>query len=152
MAVRKDRASPWVNGPKTPPSPAGARQALLCPRRAQRLPICLAPLGLWLFLRGVLPRATPLADSGLALALVGAEGPARWLCDSALAAAWSVPLLLLLSLGGPILSVIATVILQLDSRLSHKGWEVWGMIAWIVLLLSMCTIVPFPLLFMVGAD
>ncbi len=99
---------------------------------------CLVPAVLYLLL--------------LALALVGAEGPARWLCDSALAAAWSVPLLLLLSLGGPTLSAIATLILRLDSRCSHSGRDVWGMVTWMVLLLSMCTIVPFPLLFMVGAD
>ena len=61
------RASPWVSGPKRPRSPVGARQALVRARRADRLPVCLAPLGLWGISLGVLPRAAPLADSGLAL-------------------------------------------------------------------------------------
>ncbi len=100
--------------------------------------VCLVPAVIHLLLLG--------------LALVGAEGPARWLCDSVLAAAWSVLPVLLLSLGGPTLSVIATLILRLDSRFSPAGPDLWGMLAWVVLLLSMCTMVPFPLLFMVGAD
>ena len=100
--------------------------------------VCLVPAIMYLLL--------------LALALVGADGLARWLCDSALAAAWAVPMLLLLSLGGPTLSVIASLILRLDSRCSHAGKDIWGMVAWMVLLLSMCAIVPFPWLFMVAVD
>ena len=59
-------ASPWVSDPKRVRSPVGARQAITCSRRADPLPVCLAPLGLWVISLGVLPRATPLADSGLA--------------------------------------------------------------------------------------
>ena len=88
----------------------------------------------------------------LALALVGADALARWVCDSALAGAWSVPILLLLSLGGPTLSVIASLILRLDSQCNAAGKDIWGMVAWMVLVLSLCTIVPFPWLFMVAAD
>jgi hypothetical protein len=100
--------------------------------------VCLVPAIMYLLL--------------LALALIGADGMARWLCSWALAGVWSVPMLLLLSLGGPTLSVIASLILRLDSRGSHAGKDIWGMVAWMVLLLSLCTIVPFPWLFMVAAD
>jgi hypothetical protein len=40
------------------------------PRHRQRWGVYLAPLGLQIIQMGILPRATPLADSGLALGCI----------------------------------------------------------------------------------
>ncbi|MCP5517705.1 MAG: hypothetical protein H7A45_10680 [Verrucomicrobiales bacterium] len=89
----------------------------------------------------------------LALGLVGQLGPARWTAERLLAGAWGVPMLLLLVIGGPTVSVLASLILGLDDRRSRSRFrEVWGTAGWVVLLLSLITLLPFPWLFAVLAD
>lgn len=100
--------------------------------------VCLIPATMYLLL--------------LALVVVGVDDLARWLCDSALAAVWSVPMLLLLTIGGPTLSVIASLILRLEGQRGRPSSDTCGVVAWIVLLLSLCTMLPFPWLFLLAGD
>jgi hypothetical protein len=90
----------------------------------------------------------------LALAVVfEVLGPASWLVRDLLNGTWSIPLLWLLVIGGPIISVIGNLILQLSpeaGRSSSTG--LIGIIAWILLLLCLTTCLPFPWLFFVGTD
>lgn len=80
----------------------------------------------------------------LMLALLGVPGPASWLVEGLMAGPWSVPLLWALVIGGPVIGVIGSLILELSQRSGISFGSVCGVIAWILLVLCLVTCVPFP--------
>ena len=100
----------------------------------------------------LLPAAAYLLLLALTLVLNDSE-PARWLLGDMLEGPWAIPLFWLLVVGGPILAVIGNLILQLSPKPGHSGIGVFGLIAWIMLVLCVVTCLPFPwLLFVIAAD
>ena len=79
-------------------------------------------------------------------------GPAAWFVEETIDGPWGIPLLWLLALGGPIISVIGSLILQLPSDSGQRHGGVVGLIAWVLLLMCLISCLPFPWIFLVAAD
>ena len=89
----------------------------------------------------------------LALALIAeVHAPVIWLLGNIFSGPWGIPFLWLLVIGGPVVSVIGNLILQLSPQQGNHHDKVCGVIAWIVLVVCSATCLPFPWIMLVGAD
>lgn len=78
--------------------------------------------------------------------------PASWLLGDIVDGQWGIPLFWLVVVGGATLSVIGNLMPQLSPRLGSSSTGVFGVIAWVVLVLCLVTCLPIPWLFFVVAD
>ena len=79
----------------------------------------------------------------LMLALVGIVGPARWLAGM-FSGAWSIPLLWVVLIGGPLLSAIGTLILGTGHRIDRRLDRIYGWASVMLLFFNLISLVPFP--------
>jgi hypothetical protein len=80
----------------------------------------------------------------LALALVGITDPAIWIANKLSVGPWSVPLLWALVIGGPLLSVLMCLTLEVQhGKMGTLGRKI-GMLAWAVLIVGLATTLPMP--------
>jgi hypothetical protein len=79
----------------------------------------------------------------LILALFGILSPARWLVGL-LSGIWSVPLLWLAVIGGPMLAVIGSLILSTGQRSGRRVDRICGGAAAMLLILNLLSCIPFP--------
>jgi hypothetical protein len=105
----------------------------------------------WIFIvLSLLPAGVYLLVSALALVL-GVPGPAQWVAEILLTGSGAIPMLWLTVIGGPVLGMVAAMILQLSSGHNARTTNWIGMIAWMLLIACVITCVPLPwLLFLAG--
>jgi hypothetical protein len=80
----------------------------------------------------------------LSAGAAGMVNPAIWISGHLLAGPWSVPLLWILVIGGPLVSVIAGLTLELWRGTTGSVGRACGMFAWAMLIVGLVTTVPFP--------
>lgn len=78
------------------------------------------------------------------MGLVGIVSPAVWISDHLLVGTWSVPVLWTLVIGGPLLSVLARLTLELWEGQTRSAATVLGLIAWVLLIIGLVTTLPLP--------
>jgi hypothetical protein len=80
----------------------------------------------------------------VSLAVLGVTAPAAWVSSCVLGGPWSVPVLWALVIGGPLLSVIAGLMLELwPGRERHFG-RFFGMCSWVMLIIGLVSTLPLP--------
>jgi hypothetical protein len=80
----------------------------------------------------------------LSLAMGGVIGPAVWISDRLLVGTWSVAVLWAVVIGGPLLSAIAGLTLELWPGETRLLGRACGLFACALLILGLITTVPFP--------
>lgn len=80
----------------------------------------------------------------LVLAVVRISQPAVWVSKHIPSTAWAVPLLWLLVLGGPLLSVLFALMFELGQGKSRAFGGKWGMFACAMLIVGLVTSLPMP--------
>lgn len=80
----------------------------------------------------------------LVVALAGLVEPAIWISGHLLDGPWSVPLLWTFVIGGPLLSVIASLMLELWPGKTRPVGTAFGMLAWALLIVGLVTTLPLP--------
>ena len=80
------------------------------------------------------------------------EAPARWIFNLFWEGPFTLGLVWILTIGGPLISVIANLVLQLPPPPKRKRTDNKGMVIWIVLLLCIFTTFPFPWLILLFTD
>lgn len=98
----------------------------------------------------LLPAAAYFVVLMLAL-ILGAVGPARWLVEHLLDGVWAIPMLWAFVIGGPIVSVISSLILGLSERPGFTVGKVCGVCAWTLLVINLVSCVPFPFIIGIGS-
>jgi hypothetical protein len=77
------------------------------------------------------------------LALFGILSPARWL-SGLLSGIWSVPLLWLAVIGGPMFGAIGSLILSSGQRSGRRLDRICGGVAAVLLVFNLLSCIPFP--------
>lgn len=80
----------------------------------------------------------------LALAMAGIVDPAVWVAEHLLAGPWSIPMLWLFVIGGPLISVLTSLTLELQQGKACSFGGAWGMFGWAMLILGLVTSLPLP--------
>lgn len=80
----------------------------------------------------------------LALAMVGIVDPAVWVAGHLLAGPWSIPVLWLFVIAGPLVGVLTNLTVGLRQREAGSSGGAWGMFAWALLILGLVTSLPLP--------
>ena len=101
--------------------------------------LCLMPAGAYLLLMSV------------TLAL-GDPKFASWVLGDIMDGQWSIPLFWLVVIGGPLLSIITTLIVQHSPTRERVRPNLLGIVAWVILVLCLVTCLPWPWLLMVVED
>ncbi len=80
----------------------------------------------------------------LTAAGAGIVDPAIWISQHLLTGPWSVPVLWTFVIGGPLLSVIAGLTLELDQGRTRMVARAGGWFAWALLIVGLVSTLPLP--------
>lgn len=80
----------------------------------------------------------------LSLAMGGVTSPAVWISNGLLGGPWSVPVLWALVIGGPLLSIVTSLMLELWPGRARQFGRFFGMCSWVMLIIGLVSTLPLP--------